>query len=114
MLAACTIVSRNYLHFARTLCQSFLAAHPGAAFYVLLVDRPGAGEDLRGEPFTAVWVEELGIPDFLSVAFQYGISSPLMRPFVSGNVVASSLIADTNSPVAPASSAPSRRRPSAE
>jgi hypothetical protein len=73
MLAACTIVSCNYLHFARTLCRSFLAAHPGAAFYVLLVDRPGAGEDLRGEPFTAVWVEELGIPDFLSVAFQYGI-----------------------------------------
>ena len=73
MLAGCTIVSRNYLHFARTLCRSFLAAHPGAAFYVLLVDRPAAGEELRGEPFTAVWVEELGIPDFLGVAFRYGI-----------------------------------------
>src|SRR5882672_9012277 len=73
MLAACTIVSRNYLHFARTLCQSFLAVHPGAALYVLLVDRPGADEDLRDEPFTPVWVEELGIPDFLSVAFKYGI-----------------------------------------
>jgi hypothetical protein len=73
MLAACTIVSRNYLHFARTVCKSFLAAHPGAAFYVLLVDRPGGDENLRDEPFTPVWVEELGIPDFLSVAFKYNI-----------------------------------------
>lgn len=73
MFAACTIISRNYLHFARTLCRSFLAAHPSAAFYVLLVDRPGENEDLHDEPFTAVWVEELGIPDFLSVAFKYNI-----------------------------------------
>jgi hypothetical protein len=73
MLAACTIVSRNYLHFARTLCASFLAAHPGATFYVLLVDRPSADEDLGKEPFTVIWVEELGIPNFLSIAFKYDI-----------------------------------------
>lgn len=73
MLAACTIVSRNYLRFARTVCKSFLAVHPGAAFYVLLVDRPAGNDDLRDEPFTPVWVEELGIPDFLSVAFKYNI-----------------------------------------
>jgi hypothetical protein len=73
MLAACTIVSRNYLHFARTVCKSFLAVHPGAEFYVLLVDRPGEGEDLSSELFTAVWVEDLGIPDFLPIAFKYGI-----------------------------------------
>lgn len=73
MLAACTIVSRNYLHFARTVCKSFLAAHPGAEFYVLLVDRPDGDRELRGEPFTPVWVEDLGIPGFLSVAFKYNI-----------------------------------------
>ena len=73
MFAACTIVSRNYLHFAKTLCKSFHSAHPGSAFYVLLVDRPEGNEDFRGEPFTAVWVEELQIPEFPSVAFKYNI-----------------------------------------
>ena len=73
MLAACTIISRNYLHFARTVSRSFLALHPGAAFYVLLVDRPDGNDDLRNEPFTPVWVEELGIPHFPSIAFKYNI-----------------------------------------
>jgi len=73
MFAACTIVSRNYLHFAKTLCKSFRSAHPGAPFYVLVVDRQEGGEDFRGEPFTTVWVEDLQIPDFRSVAFKYSI-----------------------------------------
>ena len=38
-LAACTIVSKNYLPFARVLARSFRAQHPEAPFFVLLVDR---------------------------------------------------------------------------
>jgi hypothetical protein len=71
--AACTIVSWNYLPYARTLCDSFLALHPGCKFYVLLVDRAPAGFDVSGEKFETVLVEDLGIPDFESVAFKYGI-----------------------------------------
>jgi hypothetical protein len=47
-------------------------------------------------------------------ALQYGISSPPMRPLLSGNEAESSRIAATSSPVALPSSEPARRRPSAE
>ena len=71
--AACTIVSLNYLPYARTLCESFLNFHPNHKFYVLLVDRLPSGVDLSREKFETVLVEDLGIPDFESVAFKYGI-----------------------------------------
>src|SRR5581483_2809732 len=71
--AACTIVSLNYLHYARTLCDSYLEQHPDHAFYVLIVDRPSPEIDTSRERFRVIWVEELGIPDFLSVAFKFDI-----------------------------------------
>src|SRR3984885_3796175 len=71
--AACTIVSFNYLAYARTLCNSFLEFHPNDKFYVLLVDRLPQDFDPSRENFALVLVEELGIPDFESVAFKYGI-----------------------------------------
>jgi hypothetical protein len=71
--AACTIVSFNYLAYARTLCTSFLEFHPNDKFYVLLVDRLPQDFDPTHENFALVLVEELGIPDFESVSFKYGI-----------------------------------------
>src|ERR1700747_56973 len=71
--AACTIVSLNYLPYARTLCESFLRFHPDHTFYVLLVDRIPEGIDLSRENFKLVLVEDLGIPNFFSVAFKYGL-----------------------------------------
>ena len=71
--AACTIVSLNYLPYARTLCDSFLAFHPDYKFYVLLVDRLPDGFDVSHQRFEMVLVEDLGIPNFESVAFRYGI-----------------------------------------
>ncbi len=71
--AACTIVSFNYLHFARTLCDSFIRLHPGCKFYVLLVDRLPDGFDATQENFELVLVEDLEIPDFAQIAFKYGI-----------------------------------------
>jgi hypothetical protein len=71
--AACTIVSLNYLAYARTLCDSFLAFHPNQKFYVLLVDRLPPKVDLSYESFETILVEDLGIPNFESVAFKYGI-----------------------------------------
>lgn len=71
--AACTIVSLNYLPYARTLCASFLKFHPDDKFYVLLVDRLPEGFDLTHENFEIVLVENLGIPSFESVAFKYDI-----------------------------------------
>jgi hypothetical protein len=71
--AACTIVSLNYLPYARTLCDSFLKFHPGLKFFVLLVDRLPEGFDASQERFDLVLVEDLGIPNFQSVAFKYDI-----------------------------------------
>jgi hypothetical protein len=71
--AACTIVSLNYLAYARTLCDSFLRFHPNCKFYVLLVDRLPEDIDLAAEPFELLLVEDLDIPDFKAVAFKYGV-----------------------------------------
>ncbi len=71
--AACTIVSFNYLAYARTLCNSFLNFHPDYRFYVLIVDRVPEHIDLSHENFECILVEALGIPNFESIAFKYGI-----------------------------------------
>jgi|SRR5580704_8244658 hypothetical protein len=71
--AACTIVSLNYLPYARAVCDSFLEQHPELPFYVLIVDRPSPDVDLSRERFRTIWVEELGIPNFSSVAFKFDI-----------------------------------------
>jgi hypothetical protein len=71
--AACTIVSLNYLPYARVLCKSFLRFHPDCKFYVLLVDRLPKDFDVSGEQFELVLVEDLRIPNFESVAFKFDI-----------------------------------------
>jgi Nucleotide-diphospho-sugar transferase len=71
--AACTIVSVNYLHYARLLCNSFHNCHPGLPFFVLLVDRLPAGMDVSNEPYELVCVEDLDIPNFRSIAFKYDV-----------------------------------------
>jgi len=71
--AVCTIVSLNYLPYARVLCASFLSHHPGWKFYVLLVDRLPGDLDLSNEPYELVLVEDLEIPDFPPIAFKYDI-----------------------------------------
>jgi hypothetical protein len=71
--AACTIVSSNYMHYARVLAESFHRFHPECPFYVLLVDRLPEGIDLSSASFQLILVEQLGIPDFGSVAFRFDI-----------------------------------------
>jgi hypothetical protein len=71
--AACTIVSYNYLAYARTLCRSFRRFHPDHGFYVLMVDRLPENFDASREEFELVLVENLEIPNFNAVAFRYGV-----------------------------------------
>lgn len=71
--AACTIVSLNYLPYARTVCESYLRFHPDHKFYVLLVDRLPHDHIPTQESFELVLVDDLGIPDFESIAFKYDI-----------------------------------------
>jgi hypothetical protein len=66
--AACTIISPNYLAYARTLAASYLKHHPGHRFFVLLV------ADLSdAAPFTPVMLGEIGLSDLRGEAMKYDI-----------------------------------------
>jgi hypothetical protein len=71
--AACTIASLNYMPYVRTLYESFRKHNPDDKFYVLLVDRLPVDYDSSRDEFELVLVEDLGIPDFRSIAFKYDI-----------------------------------------
>jgi hypothetical protein len=74
---ACTIVSPNYLAYARTLSASYLAQHPGHRFFVLIVadhSSPSVFVDERaGDEFTAVSLYEIGLADVRGEAMKYDI-----------------------------------------
>jgi glycosyltransferase involved in cell wall biosynthesis len=80
---ACTIVANNYLAYARVLTRSFLERHPDGELFVLLVDRPDPAIRYADEPFTALFVEDLGIPAFPHYAFRYSILelNTAVKPF---------------------------------
>ncbi len=71
--AACTIVSPNYLPYARTLAASYLASHPDHRFFVLIVaDIPEAAL-FRGQGFEPVMLQQIGLPDVYATAMTYDI-----------------------------------------
>ena len=72
-VAACTIISKNYLPYARVLADSLAEHHPNLPLYVLLTDRIDGYFDHRREAFTLVTLEELDIPDLHRFSFQYSI-----------------------------------------
>ncbi len=71
----CTIASANYFGLAATVATSFVDLHPGRDFVILVVDkRISAVDELANSArFKVVYVEDLGIPNFESVAFKYDI-----------------------------------------
>ena len=73
-LAACTIVSKNYIPFARVMARSFHQHHPRGRFFVLLVDRNEGHIDPEREEFTLLEVEELeNVPELRSFLFKYSL-----------------------------------------
>ena len=72
--AACTIVSPNYLSFARTLAVSYGRQHPEQRFFVLIVadlsDPAPFGSD---SSFTPVMLGEIGLRDLRVEAMKYDI-----------------------------------------
>ena len=55
--AACTIVSPNYLAYARTVATSYLEHHPGQQFFVLLVANLSSAISFTGLGFVPVLVD---------------------------------------------------------
>lgn len=71
--AVFTIVSKNYLHFARTLMQSVKSVHECWDRYVLLVDEVRGDFEPTEEDFTVVEVRRLSLPNIDQFLFRYTI-----------------------------------------
>ncbi len=68
-----TIVSNNYLHFARAMLKSAREVHPEADLFCVIVDRDvRPAEDLASE-FTPLFVDDLDLPDRQQFLFRYNV-----------------------------------------
>jgi len=87
-LAVCTIVSKNYLAYARVLAESLRQHHPDSHCFVLLVDRVDGAFDPRAEPFTLIEIEQLAIPDLPRFCFQYNVLelNTAAKPYVLAHI----------------------------
>lgn len=72
-VAACTIISKNYLSFARTLADSLRKFHPDVPLFVLLVDRVDGYFNPENERFYLVGLNDLNIPNLSGFCFKYTI-----------------------------------------
>jgi lipopolysaccharide biosynthesis glycosyltransferase len=57
--AACTIITKNYLAYARALAMSLSEHNPDVPLYVLLADRVDGYFDPTSEPFKMIYLEDL-------------------------------------------------------
>lgn len=71
--AIVTIVSNNYLHFARTLMQSVALHHPQADRYCVIVDRDPSHAHALGDEFQTLALDQLELPDGEDFLFQYNV-----------------------------------------
>ncbi len=88
-LAVVTVVTRNYLHYARALAVSVRETNPTVPVYICLVDRPPQPYDPSAEPGTVFFADELGTPDWKRFAFQYdGLElACALKPFAMRRVL---------------------------
>lgn len=71
--AVVTIVSNNYLHFARTLLQSVARQHPQAQRYCVIVDQDQAPALELADEFQLLTLDEIGLPDGNDFLYQYTV-----------------------------------------
>lgn len=71
--AACTIIARNFLSYARIVGESYLRHHPGSRFYVLVVDRLPEGVE-AGCGVDVVAPDRLDLPYFDELSFKYDVT----------------------------------------
>ncbi len=82
-VAIFTIVSANYLAYARSLMGSVADCHPEADRHLVLVDELDGTWNPAGENFTVTEARSLGITDFSRMAFRYDILefNTAVKPF---------------------------------
>lgn len=71
--AVVTIVSNNYLHFARTLMQSVAQHHPQADRYCVIVDRDLSHGEALAPEFQVLKLSQINLPDGDDFLFQYTV-----------------------------------------
>jgi lipopolysaccharide biosynthesis glycosyltransferase len=70
--AICTIITKSYLAYARTLAKSIASHHPELTLYVLLADRVDGSFDPDLEPFKLIYLEDLSDQDTIKqMCFYY-------------------------------------------
>jgi len=70
-IVAATIISKNYLSFARTFTDSFLKNNPNGEVFVLLVDDINNHFDPKNEKFNLINIKDIGIKNLESFCFKY-------------------------------------------
>lgn len=82
--AACTIIARNYLAYARALVKSLRRVHPGLAMYVLFVDDTKGFVDPAREDFVVLDVDVLDLPRRQEFLFRYDVMelSTAVKPYL--------------------------------
>jgi len=82
--AVFTIVSKNYLAFARTLMNSIIRLHGDTLdLYVLLADEREDKFNTEHEQYTLIEAKDIAIPDLESLSFRYDIRefNTAVKPF---------------------------------
>lgn len=79
-----TIVAKNYISYARTLCKSIAEHHPDARIIIGLSDRLGDGIDATSEQFEIIEAEDLDLPNFEQFSFRYDVMefSTAIKPYM--------------------------------
>src|ERR1700721_1918582 len=72
-VAILTIVSNNYLHFARTMLQSARSHHPDAKMFCVIVDTDLTHARALSSEFTAIPIASLNLPLGDEFLFEYSI-----------------------------------------
>lgn len=83
-IALFTIVSKNYLAYARTLLNSVAKMHPEFKLFLCLVDEIDDCFKPDEELFSIVKADELGIPSFRDMALRYDVMelNTAVKPFM--------------------------------
>lgn len=90
----CTIIAKNYISFARTLCSSFLQHHPEGNCYVLFVDNIEGYVDPEKEQFNIIKTDDLAISNLNEFRFKYNIIelSTALKPYLLNHLLDSKSI----------------------
>lgn len=68
-----TIVAKNYISYARTLCESIAKHHPDAKVYICLSDRLSEELEINNEKYELIEADDLDILNYDSFAFRYDV-----------------------------------------